>query len=294
MVFFLTVFESDQVLMYMLYPSLLKNTFSGIECVKHKTVGNENDCIDQDRNNQLYFLRDQSIKCFDERHLTYIAALFAPALLLYVLLIPVIFFIQLKRNKKYIFAGPTPSRVVWGFITSGFEIDAYFWELVVLMRKAALIFVMVFVRPYGPEMTSLCCIVVLLGCLVAHGQFLPFEDYHIDLLEKSSLITNILMITLGLQFNYIEETTSIALMAFMFIINFIFFGTALAMYISSKIADKKKKKTLKIREKQRKDERIENEVHLNTRNSTKVSPTIQNRNTVPEKDITLTALKDWN
>jgi hypothetical protein len=162
------------------------------------------------------------------------------------------------------------------------------------MRKAALIFVMVFVRPYGPEMTSLCCIVVLLGCLVAHGQFLPFEDYHIDLLEKSSLITNILMITLGLQFNYIEETTSIALMAFMFIINFIFFGTALAMYISSKIADKKKKKTLKIREKQRKDERIENEVHLNTRNSTKVSPTIQNRNTVPEKDITLTALKDWN
>lgn len=37
-----------------------------------------------------------------------------------------------------------------------------------------------------------------------------------------------------------------------------------------------------------------NEVHLNTRNSTKVSPTIQNRNTVPEKDTTLTALKDWN
>ena len=80
----------------------------------------------QERLDQLYFFRDQSVKCFDERHYTYIATLFAPALVLYVILIPVVFFGQLKKNKQYIFGGPTPSRVIWGFITSGFEIDLFF------------------------------------------------------------------------------------------------------------------------------------------------------------------------
>ena len=68
-----------------------------------------------------------------------------------------------KLRKQFWRSGPTLQRVIWGFVTSGYESDEYFWEMVVLARKAVIVFVMVFVRPAGPMMTALCCIVTLLG-----------------------------------------------------------------------------------------------------------------------------------
>jgi len=233
----------------MLYPSLLKNTFAMIECVKMKAVGNEKECPAEILNENMYYFKDQSIRCFDNRHNFWLAGLFAPALILYVLLIPVLFTLQIKKHKQFIFAGPTLQRVIWGFVTSGYELDNYFWEMVVLARKTVLVFVMVFVRPAGPMMTALCCIVTLLFALVAHSQWMPFEDYHIDLLEKASLVTNMVMILLGLMFNYTSDSQALVVTILIVATNVVFFGIAMRMKIGSKIAEVKRKKARKARRK---------------------------------------------
>jgi hypothetical protein len=230
----------------MLYPSLLKNTFGMIECVKMKAVGNEKECSSEIVNNDFYYFKDQSIRCFDDRHHFWLAALFVPALIFYVLLIPILFTLQIRRHKTFIFAGPTLQRVIWGFVTSGYEIDEYFWEMVVLARKASLVFIMVFIRPAGPMMTALCCIVTLLFALVAHSQWMPFEDYHIDLLEKASLVTNMMMILLGLMFNFTSDDDQALVVTILIVAtNVAFFGIALRMKIGSKVAENKRKKARK-------------------------------------------------
>ena len=274
------------VIAYMLYPSLLKNTFGLIECVRHHSVSSpETDCTDTIRMNQEYFFRDQSVKCFDEQHHFVLATIFAPSVLLYVVLIPIVFFWQLRKHVLYIFAGPTLKRVVWGFVTSGFEQHVFYWELVVLSRKAVLgkktikndnvcyiyrmmtgytansllffsssyiiltpfltlffycclfytaVFIMVFLRASGPLMTSLCCILALLLALVLHSQFLPFIDYHIDLLEKISIVCSTVMIILGMMLNYTTEMQGLVVMVCIIVINVLFFGVAIYMYANSK------------------------------------------------------------
>jgi hypothetical protein len=230
----------------MLYPSILKNTMGMIECVQMKAVGNEKECPSDILNKNFYYYQDQSIRCFDDRHNLWLAALFVPALIFYVLLIPILFTLQIRKNKIYIFAGPTLHRVIWGFVTSGYDMDEYFWEMVVLARKAVLVFVMVFVRPAGPMMTALCCVVTLLFALVAHSQWMPFVDYHIDLLEKVSLVCNIIMILLGLMLNYTTDSQALVVSILIATTNIGFFGIALRMKIGSKIAEAKRKKARKL------------------------------------------------
>ena len=242
----MVLFQGAMVVMaYMLYPSLLKNTFAMIECVQMKSVGNEKECPVEMLNVDMYYFRDQSVRCFDDRHNFWLAALFAPALIFYVFCIPIIFMLEIRKHKTFIFAGPTLQRVIWGFVTSGYESDQYFWEMVVLARKAVIVFVMVFVRPAGPMMTALCCIVTLLLALVAHSQWMPFQDYDIDLLEKVSLVTNIVMILLGLMFNYTSDSQAVAVLVLIVATNVSFFGIAFRMKIGSKIAEAKRKKARK-------------------------------------------------
>ena len=110
-----TMFKGSLVVMiYMLYPSLVKNTFGGIECVQHKQMGNTDQCPDLLRTEKQYFFRDQSVQCYNDEHYLYLYAIFLPALLFYVIMVPVFFFFQLKKHKRFIFAGPTLHRVTWG------------------------------------------------------------------------------------------------------------------------------------------------------------------------------------
>ena len=126
----ITMFKGSLVVMlYMLYPSLVKNTFGGIECVQHKQMGNTDQCPDLLRTEQQYFFRDQSVQCYNDEHYLYLYAIFLPALLFYVIMVPVFFFFQLKKHKGFIFAGPTLHRVTWGkvfvFGSSSFFVNLF-------------------------------------------------------------------------------------------------------------------------------------------------------------------------
>jgi uncharacterized protein YacL len=163
-----------------------------------------------------------------------------------------------------------------------------------------LVFIMVFVRPMGPIMTALCCLAVLVIFLAAHSQWLPFVDYHVDLLEKASLVSNILMILLGVMFNFASRTQSHVITILIFLINIMFYGTAIFMYVGSKLAHKRREKQFQQKQKDRKEARLAAE------GQTKVMP-ISNASDVsqltelqlaPTKTTTLTekekdGIKSW-
>ena len=77
-------------------------------------MGNTDQCPDLLRTEKQYFFRDQSVQCYNDEHYLYLYAIFLPALLFYVIMVPVFFFFQLKKHKRFIFAGPTLHRVTWG------------------------------------------------------------------------------------------------------------------------------------------------------------------------------------
>ena len=134
------------VMLYMLYPSLLSNTFGFLECVQHNAVGDETECTSENLNTYSYYYRDQSVRCFDAKHNLWLGSIFVPSIILYIVMIPVVFFFQMRKYKAFIFAGPTLKRVVWGFVTSGYREETYYWELIVLLRKAILVFLGKYLR----------------------------------------------------------------------------------------------------------------------------------------------------
>ena len=72
------------------------------------------------------------------------------------------------------------------------------------VRKCLLIFCVVFFSKYGAGTAAVLCTLVLLCALTAHSQYMPYTDYHIDLLEKSSIFCNIVTLVTALLF---EETS---------------------------------------------------------------------------------------
>ena len=149
-------------------------------------------------------------------------------------------------------------------------------------------------------MTALCCLAVLVLFLALHSQFLPFIDYHVDLLEKVSLVSNVLMIVFGVMFNYASKSQSYIITSLIFLINIMFFGTAVFMYVGSKLAHKRREKHFQQKQKDRKEARLAAE------GQTKVMP-ISNASDVsqltelqlaPTKTTTLTEkekdrIKSW-
>lgn len=152
---------------------------------------------------KLYFRIDPSVECYDSTHWAWLGGLFLPSMLLYSIGIPLVFYVFMRRQSKFVTAGG-PAQAVWGFIAAGFEPKYYFWELIIILRKQTLIFIIVFMSRFGATLTSMLCILSLMTALMVHVSIMPYEDENIDVLEKISMVSNIFVICIGMLF---EENT---------------------------------------------------------------------------------------
>jgi hypothetical protein len=257
------MFQSSLVTMaYFLYPSLLKNCFGLLDCAYHEQAGPKESCFrtqvpdrsctrDGDcdasllcldnglcgtdlNSRKLYFRADPSVECFDGRHGVWLAALFAPALIAFCLGIPIVFSYHIRKYRKLIVAGGGPKRATWGFVTSGFKQNLYFWELVIFSRKFSMIFIVVFASRFGPRLACVLGILTLTTFLMAHVKFLPYEDDVIDGLESFSLITNVFTIAIALLFDRESagSDSHVFWLVVLFAVNISFFAHAARVYWS--------------------------------------------------------------
>ena len=70
-----------------------------------------------------------------------------PAIIVWGLGIPFFGFILLFRDRKNL--DKLPVKEKFGFLYRGYSKDFYYWEIVIMYRKIALIFISVFVQQFG-------------------------------------------------------------------------------------------------------------------------------------------------
>jgi hypothetical protein len=107
-------------------------------------------------------------------------------------------------------------RVNFSFLFLGYKTKSFYWEIVVMLRKALLVIIAV-VFKFDPRLQGLLSMVLVYFALVAQVRRLPYTSHHMNLLEFASLFVTSSTFVLGqLCFDaggvsYAEEASTLAL-----------------------------------------------------------------------------------
>jgi len=151
------------VLVFMVFPPLCKTCFQMIACT---TIGKGSA--------KLRFLAgDISIRCFHAEHVKYIM-MFGIPMVTYVLLIPISCIMALKLNADHLHT--RENKLKYMMLLAGFKRRRYWWEGVIMIRKALIVFVSVFFESYGVGMQSFVGILVVFIFMSLHVHVRPYKE----------------------------------------------------------------------------------------------------------------------
>jgi len=141
--------------LYLLYPTLCKNTFGLFDC---KTIGA-----------QAYLKIDLEEKCYQGRHQTMMLLLGVGQLIVYIVGLPLIVLIFLRRNRESLHTYVSQAR--YGLFYGSYKVDRFFWETVITGRKVSVVMLSVFGPELGPELQAQVALLLILICIVfeIHG-----------------------------------------------------------------------------------------------------------------------------
>jgi hypothetical protein len=92
-------------------------------------------------------LSDLSITCNKGAHFVYSYGVAIPSIIVWGLGIPMFAFILLKRESNKL--ETMEVREKFGFLYRGFKKDFFFWEIVIMYRKIAMIVIAVLIKTWG-------------------------------------------------------------------------------------------------------------------------------------------------
>jgi hypothetical protein len=194
------------------YPTVLQAVFSVFNCSE---IGD----------GVIRLSSDLNLPCFQPLHLSYIFRYALPGLAVYVVGVPLLFFLLIRANRHSL-DDPRSIKLV-GFLTVGYErtSPAVFWEVVLMSRKAALFAVLVFFRNSGPALqASLACGLMLIF-LGAHISFWPFDDDSLDSLEFAAVCLAALTLHLSTYLSAgLSTLPSLTITVLIFFLYALFFG----------------------------------------------------------------------
>jgi hypothetical protein len=141
--------------LYLLYPTLCKNTFGLFDC---KTIGA-----------QAYLKIDLEEPCYQGRHQTMMLLLGVGQLIVYVVGLPLVVLVFLRRNRASLTTHVSQAR--YGLFYGGYKTDRFFWETVITGRKVSVVMLSVFGPELGPEKQAQVALLLILICIVfeIHG-----------------------------------------------------------------------------------------------------------------------------
>ena len=218
-------------LCYLLYPTLCNATFALVGC---RYIGKY----------YAYIQMDMQIKCYDDYHWTIIGTIFTPALLAYVIGIPVLFLVLLKKN---ITKMATNKHVKFRYSTLliGYRPETYYWEVVISARKAAIVAISVFLLQFGPRVQTLVAQSLTALLLIVHTHFEPFVAvtknrnplHHGDFF---ALVTAFLTLTAGIYlFQNVGESAGFQTFLTIVVIfaNVLYVGVTMYWYMALRLVD---------------------------------------------------------
>ena len=97
----------------------------------------------------------------------------------------------------------------FGFLTSGYRNEYYYWEVLLILRKTVVVFLITFFAPISKGVQSLGTIIVLGTYLLIHLKTSPFYDKKLNDMETYSLMALIVTIYFGLVYQSSKESATI-------------------------------------------------------------------------------------
>ena len=151
---------SAVLLLFLLYPMLVKICLSMLKCIK---VGNVR-----------YLMADLEEPCFEERHLGYLLLLSIPQVILVVIGLPLLSLLVIVRNnghfERYNF------RIRYGLLYLGYREKREWWEVVVAFRKVFIVMIGTFGAMMGAtDLQAFLALFVIFFSLMIHMIGKPFD-----------------------------------------------------------------------------------------------------------------------
>ena len=94
----------------------------------------------------------------------------------------------------------------FGFLSSGYQKQYYFWEVFLILRKTVIVLLITFLAPISSGVQSLSTIIVLVSFSIVHLRIQPFYDKKLNNLEAYSLAVLIITIYFGLFYQASKES----------------------------------------------------------------------------------------
>jgi len=142
-------------------------------------------CVEVQRNERWVSV-DLSISCWQGDHQLYTRALAVPAIALWGFVVPLFCLFYTWRNIEK--AEERKFQITYGFLTSGYRTQIFFWEHLLLLRKGLCTFISVF-STMAPSVQALALQLVLLLFLVLQIRYKPFDQPQSNHIELAALIT---------------------------------------------------------------------------------------------------------
>ena len=121
-----------------------------------------------------YLLADLEEECYTGRHLFMLMMFGAFEMIVYVLGLPILGFYFMWRNAEHLDKHVVRTR--YGLFLGGYRDARYYWEIVLVVRKVAIISISVFGTTMKPEIQALVVLLLLLLSMLAELVGTPFDS----------------------------------------------------------------------------------------------------------------------
>ena len=196
---------STLAVVYLTYISITKTAVDTVHCIGvHDSIDVEDDHVSR------YWAMDTSLKCYEGSHAILASTAGWPIIFLFTFGIPLALAYALLRienrcpeqDSNGLFAEAS------GFLYRAYKERFFWWESVVMFRKAALTIVVAFSYPLGTNLQGVIAVCLLTFATYFHVLCRPFrdEDDYLNGYETASLFVSVLTFASGLFFN--DERTS--------------------------------------------------------------------------------------
>jgi hypothetical protein len=176
------------VLLFMLHPTLTRNSFSPFACLKLES-------------GHSYMLSDMSIECWSASHSRVIFLTALPCILVWVVALPAVVLVLMIRKQ-----GERAGDIRYSFLAKGYIDHYHYWEFVVLIRKILMISASVFLVSQSVQVQALTVLAVLLVALLVQIYYKPFIVPNLNALEVKSILVSAMTVYFGLYYSSNEFT----------------------------------------------------------------------------------------
>lgn len=167
--------------LFIIHPNIVQYMFNDFNC--------------QDVDGTPRVQVDLSIVCYSRVHSFWSYSIAVPSIIVWGLGIPFFALILMYRERHQLTAITTKEK--FGFLYNGYQQEMFYWEILIMYRKIALIFISVFMQSQGVITQAMLVFLLMILFLILNMRKKPFVSLTINDLETISLLTSAITIYCG-------------------------------------------------------------------------------------------------